>query len=123
VGALIGNLPGQTLAQKSRANIYQASFSPLLSSAGTQALVRPGSPHSSISAEDRTSMASCICKAKALVDSLPNPYDKEALKFKVSCWIKQNIVLNFHLKFCLKGSNPLAMRSFPNYPKRFLQAR
>lgn len=45
--------------------------------------MRPGSPHSSISAEDRTSLAT-ICKAKALVDSLPNPYDKEALKFKVS---------------------------------------
>eukprot|EP00099_Drosophila_melanogaster_P028740 NP_732703.1 shal K[+] channel interacting protein, isoform B [Drosophila melanogaster] len=55
---------------------------PSASGSSTQALVRPGSPHSSISAEDRTSMASCICKAKALVDSLPNPYDKEALKFK-----------------------------------------
>lgn len=50
---------------------------------GTQALVRPGSPHSSISAEDRTTFAS-ICLAKALVDSLPNPYDKEALRFKVN---------------------------------------
>ncbi|KAH8284345.1 hypothetical protein KR018_004050 [Drosophila ironensis] len=57
---------------------------PSASGSSTQALVRPGSPHSSISAEDRTSMpGSCICKAKALVDSLPNPYDKEALKFKV----------------------------------------
>ncbi|XP_017140626.1 uncharacterized protein LOC108154760 isoform X3 [Drosophila miranda] len=61
---------------------------PSASGSSTQALVRPGSPHSSISAEDRTSMAvhssssSSICKAKALVDSLPNPYDKEALKFK-----------------------------------------
>ncbi|XP_037728830.1 uncharacterized protein LOC119559813 isoform X5 [Drosophila subpulchrella] len=55
---------------------------PSASGSSTQALVRPGSPHSSISAEDRTSMASCICKAKALVDSMPNPYDKEALKFK-----------------------------------------
>lgn len=44
--------------------------------------MRPGSPHSSISAEDRTTLAS-ICLAKALVDSLPNPYDKEALRFKV----------------------------------------
>lgn len=52
---------------------------------GTQALVRPGSPHSSISAEDRTTYAS-ICLAKALVDSLPNPYDKEALRFKVSLY-------------------------------------
>ncbi|XP_070136767.1 uncharacterized protein SKIP isoform X3 [Drosophila bipectinata] len=56
---------------------------PSASGSSTQALVRPGSPHSSISAEDRTSMTgSSICKAKALVDSLPNPYDKEALKFK-----------------------------------------
>ncbi|XP_064552633.1 uncharacterized protein SKIP isoform X4 [Drosophila montana] len=54
---------------------------PSASGSSTQALVRPGSPHSSISAEDRTSLAT-ICKAKALVDSLPNPYDKEALKFK-----------------------------------------
>ncbi|TDG52254.1 hypothetical protein AWZ03_001084 [Drosophila navojoa] len=54
---------------------------PSASGSSTQALVRPGSPHSSISAEDRASLAS-ICKAKALVDSLPNPYDKEALKFK-----------------------------------------
>lgn len=51
--------------------------------AGTQALVRPGSPHSSISAEDRTTYATSSCLAKALVDSLPNPYDKEALRFKV----------------------------------------
>lgn len=51
--------------------------------------MRPGSPHSSISAEDRTTLAS-ICLAKALVDSLPNPYDKEALRFKV-----RNNILNF----------------------------
>lgn len=49
---------------------------------GTQALVRPGSPQSSISTEDRTHIMP-ICKAKALVDSLPTPYDKDALKFKV----------------------------------------
>jgi len=68
--------------------------------AGTQALVRPGSPHSSISAEDRTSMASCICKAKALVDSLPNPYDKEALKFKVSLYYMEYLMRyrNFYLE-------------------------
>lgn len=49
---------------------------------GTQALVRPGSPHSSLSAEDRTTMVP-ICRAIALIDSNPNPYDKEALRFKV----------------------------------------
>ncbi|CAD6994988.1 unnamed protein product [Ceratitis capitata] len=54
---------------------------PSASGSSTQALVRPGSPQSSISTEDRTSLAQ-ICKAKALVDSMPNPYDKDALKFK-----------------------------------------
>ncbi|XP_017473309.1 PREDICTED: uncharacterized protein LOC108364221 isoform X2 [Rhagoletis zephyria] len=54
---------------------------PSASGSSTQALVRPGSPQSSISTEDRTSLAP-ICKAKALVDSMPNPYDKDALKFK-----------------------------------------
>lgn len=56
---------------------------------GTQALVRPGSPHSSISTEDRVPFAPVICLAKALVDSLPNPYDKEALRFKVNFSPKQ----------------------------------
>ncbi|XP_037951195.1 SAM and SH3 domain-containing protein 3-like isoform X1 [Teleopsis dalmanni] len=54
---------------------------PSASGSSTQALVRPGSPQSSISTEDRTSLVP-ICKAKALVDSMPNPYDKDALKFK-----------------------------------------
>lgn len=80
IGNLLGKLPSNLLRQ-----IFKLDFpsSPLPPCTGTQALVRPGSPHSSISAEDRTSLAT-ICKAKALVDSLPNPYDKEALKFKVS---------------------------------------
>lgn len=51
---------------------------------GTQALVRPGSPNSSLSAEDRINFQQPICLAKALVDSQPLPYDKEALRFKVS---------------------------------------
>lgn len=50
---------------------------------GTQALVRPGSPNSSIS-EDRMNLQHPICLAKALVDSQTNSYDKEALRFKVS---------------------------------------
>lgn len=81
MGTLIGNLLG-----KLPSNLLRQIFKLValcLSRTGTQALVRPGSPHSSISAEDRSSLAT-ICKAKALVDSLPNPYDKEALKFKVS---------------------------------------
>lgn len=52
---------------------------------GTQALVRPGSPNSSIS-EDRINLKQPICLAKALVDCLPSSYDKEALRFMVS-WI------------------------------------
>ncbi|XP_011194625.3 uncharacterized protein LOC105219960 isoform X2 [Zeugodacus cucurbitae] len=54
---------------------------PSASGSSTQALVRPGSPQSSISTDDRASLVQ-ICKAKALVDSMPNPYDKDALKFK-----------------------------------------
>lgn len=49
---------------------------------GTQALVRPGSPNSSIS-EDRINLKQPICLAKALVDCMPSSYDKEALLFKV----------------------------------------
>lgn len=54
--------------------------------AGTQALVRAGSNHSSISAEDADPSPTdnqIIGHAKALVDYIPSPYDKEALKFKV----------------------------------------
>ncbi|XP_055716043.1 uncharacterized protein LOC129809922 isoform X2 [Phlebotomus papatasi] len=54
---------------------------PSASGSSTQALVRPGSPHSSLSADDRNTLPP-ICIAKAIVDSLPNPYDKEALRFK-----------------------------------------
>ncbi|ETN61191.1 Shal K[+] channel interacting protein [Anopheles darlingi] len=54
---------------------------PSASGSSTQALVRPGSPHSSLSAEDRTTMIP-ICRAIALVDSCPSPFDKEALRFK-----------------------------------------
>jgi hypothetical protein len=49
---------------------------------GTQALVRPGSPNSSLSADDRATIVP-ICRAKAVVDATPNPYDKDALRFKV----------------------------------------
>lgn len=50
---------------------------------GTQALVRPGSPNSSLSADDRATVVP-ICRAKAITDSTSNPYDKDALRFKVS---------------------------------------
>ncbi|XP_033201619.1 SAM and SH3 domain-containing protein 1-like isoform X1 [Bombus vosnesenskii] len=57
------------------------------SGSSTQALVRAGSNHSSISCEDRdaispTSIGPVLCRARALVDYTPSPYDKEALKFK-----------------------------------------
>lgn len=52
---------------------------------GTQALVRAGSNHSSISAEDLEPSPTnqIIGKARAIVDYVPSPYDKDALKFKV----------------------------------------
>jgi hypothetical protein len=62
---------------------------------GTEALVpTAGSNHSSLSAEDRDSspvsvpvptaiIGPVIGKAQALVDYIPSPYDKDALKFKV----------------------------------------
>ncbi|XP_031637595.1 SAM and SH3 domain-containing protein 3-like, partial [Contarinia nasturtii] len=53
---------------------------PSASGSSTQALVRPGSPNSSIS-EDRINLKQPICLAKALVDCLPSSYDKEALRF------------------------------------------
>jgi len=58
------------------------------SGSSTQALVRAGSNHSSISCEDRdavspTSIGPVLCRARALVDYTPSPYDKDALKFKV----------------------------------------
>ncbi|XP_076238409.1 uncharacterized protein LOC143181736 [Calliopsis andreniformis] len=57
------------------------------SGSSTQALVRAGSNHSSISCEDRdtispTTIGPVLCRARALVDYTPSPYDKEALKFK-----------------------------------------
>jgi hypothetical protein len=50
---------------------------------GTQALVRSGSPNSSLSADDKATSA-VICRAKAISDSSHFPFDKETLKFKVS---------------------------------------
>lgn len=76
----------------SKINKLKVSF------AGTQALVRPGSPHSSLSAEERIQQQPPICLAKALVDSPLNAYDKEALRFKVKCDF-QNFISNciFHI--------------------------
>lgn len=56
-------------------------------SAGTQPLVRSGSPNSSLSAEERATILP-ICRAKAIVDSSNFPFDKDALKFKVKASIR-----------------------------------
>uniref|UniRef100_A0A1Y1LAL0 Sterile alpha motif domain-containing protein 5 n=1 Tax=Photinus pyralis TaxID=7054 RepID=A0A1Y1LAL0_PHOPY len=55
------------------------------SGSSTQALVRVGSNHSSISVEDVDSSPAdpqIIGRARALVEYTPSPYDKDALKFK-----------------------------------------
>lgn len=60
--------------------------------AGTQALVRAGSNHSSLSAEENIELSPAgrnmlapqlLCRARALVDHTPNIYDKDALRYKV----------------------------------------
>lgn len=68
--------------------------------------MRPGSPNSSISAEERHNTQQTICLAKALVDCLPNPYDKEALRFKVRVFsFKQNLHGNLHnMNGALRGN-------------------
>ncbi|EAT45530.1 AAEL003199-PA [Aedes aegypti] len=74
----LDSINDQTTFQHSASSVESL---PSASGSSTQALVRPGSPHSSLSAEDRTTMIP-ICRAIALIDSNPNPYDKEALRFK-----------------------------------------
>lgn len=49
---------------------------------GTQALVRSGSPNSSLSADDGASIIP-ICRAIAILDSSNFSFEKESLKFKV----------------------------------------
>ncbi|XP_055589776.1 uncharacterized protein LOC129741966 [Uranotaenia lowii] len=74
----LDSISDQTTFQNSASSVESL---PSASGSSTQALVRPGSPHSSLSAEDRTTMIP-ICRAIALIDCNPNPYDKEALRFK-----------------------------------------
>lgn len=59
---------------------------------GTQALVRAGSNHSSLSAEENIELSPAgrsllvpqlLCRARALVDYIPNMYEKDALRYKV----------------------------------------
>ncbi|XP_069358192.1 uncharacterized protein SKIP isoform X4 [Maniola hyperantus] len=58
---------------------------------GTQALVRAGSNHSSLSAEENIELSPAgrsllvpqmLCRARALVDYLPNIYEQDALRYK-----------------------------------------
>ncbi|XP_045493950.1 uncharacterized protein LOC123693058 isoform X6 [Colias croceus] len=58
---------------------------------GTQALVRAGSNHSSLSAEENIELSPAgrsllvpqmLCRARALVDYIPNLYEKDALRYK-----------------------------------------
>ncbi|XP_049870065.1 uncharacterized protein LOC126369608 isoform X8 [Pectinophora gossypiella] len=58
---------------------------------GTQALVRAGSNHSSLSAEENIELSPAgrsllvpqmLCRARALVDYTPNIYEKDALRYK-----------------------------------------
>lgn len=64
---------------------------------GTQALVRAGSNHSSISNEepDPSPTDQIVGRARALVDHIPSPYDSEALKFKVIFLISKHLFM-FH---------------------------
>lgn len=69
--------------------------------AGTQPLVRSGSPNSSLSAEERATIVP-ICRAKAIVDSSNFPFEKDALKFKVSFFFvrrRRRHVCNYHRRF------------------------
>ncbi|XP_073943200.1 uncharacterized protein isoform X9 [Choristoneura fumiferana] len=70
-----------------------SSFESLPSGSGssTQALVRAGSNHSSLSAEENIELSPAgrsllapqmLCRARALVDFVPNIYEKDALKYK-----------------------------------------
>lgn len=65
---------------------------------GTQALVRSGSPNSSLSADDRATIVP-ICRAKAVVDSTPFPYEKDALKFKVKSFSPSSTLLSIFQHF------------------------
>ncbi|CAK1598997.1 unnamed protein product [Parnassius mnemosyne] len=70
-----------------------SSFESLPSGSGssTQALVRAGSNHSSLSAEESIELSPAgrsllvpqmLCRARALVDYVPNIYEKDALRYK-----------------------------------------
>lgn len=67
------------------------------SGSSMQALIRADSDHSSVSCDDHdavspTSIGPILCRARAIVDYTPSPYDKDALKFKVALLLK--IILN-----------------------------
>ncbi|XP_049820175.1 uncharacterized protein LOC109604107 isoform X3 [Aethina tumida] len=85
----ISRLKGEPEHQRTSEQAFPCSASsveslPSGSGSSTQALVRAGSNHSSISTEDAEPSPTehIIGRARALVDCNPSPYDKEALKFK-----------------------------------------
>ncbi|CAG9807628.1 unnamed protein product [Chironomus riparius] len=84
------NVTGMGATKDDRSSISDQAFHcsassveslPSASGSSTQALVRSGSPNSSLSADDRATILP-ICRAKAIVDSATFPYEKDALKFK-----------------------------------------
>ncbi|XP_019772734.2 uncharacterized protein LOC109546269 isoform X2 [Dendroctonus ponderosae] len=76
----------QRINQEQTLTFSASSVESLPSGSGssTQALVRAGSNHSSISTEevDPSPTEQIIGRARALVDQIPSPFDKESLKFK-----------------------------------------
>ncbi|KAJ3627359.1 hypothetical protein MTP99_014742 [Tenebrio molitor] len=85
----ISRLKGDSAEQKRADQAFPCSASsveslPSGSGSSTQALVRAGSNHSSISTEDAdpSPTEQIVGRARALVDHIPSPYDKEALKYK-----------------------------------------
>lgn len=67
-----------------QSSLLSKNFITRLTETGTQALVRSGSPNSSLSADDGASVMP-ICRAIAILDSSNFSFEKEALKFKVDC--------------------------------------
>jgi SAM and SH3 domain-containing protein 1 len=78
----VESLPSASGSSEFFLSKYLSFFYQIFRYTGTQALVRSGSPNSSLSADDRATIVP-ICRAKAVVDCSPFPYEKDALKFKV----------------------------------------
>lgn len=90
----VESLPSASGSSKSKFVFYPVPHAiltfPLTYWIGTQALVR-GSPNSSMSADDRVNP---VCRARAVVDHVANPFDKDALSFKVIINCPFSVILN-----------------------------